>query len=87
MFNWLQHLFTVRALEREVADLHVLLSESHVQLSESRLRESQKDVKMNELQQVVAVKDEELRRVKDEFESFRKFHNAKPLVYPKNGVV
>ena len=73
MFNWLQHLFTARALERELSDLC---------MENAALK-----LEVEKLKQVIAVKDEELRRIKDEFESFKKFHNSKPLVYPKNGIV
>ena len=65
MFNWIQHLFTVRALEREFAD--------------ARLKIEKLQSELDEANRVIAVKNEELGRITQDFASFKKTHNSKPL--------
>lgn len=71
MFNWLQHLFTVRALERELAD--------------ARLKIEKLQSELDEANRVITVKEEELGRIKHDLDSFKKFHSSKPLNYPSLG--
>jgi hypothetical protein len=71
MFNWFQHLFTLRVIQRENSNLIKQVADL----------QSQIDINAK----VIAVKDEEIRRIKDEFEAFKKFHNSKPLNYPSSG--
>ena len=72
MFSWLQHLFTARALERDLSDACLKIEKLQSEL--------------NEANRVIAVKDEELGRIKHDFESFKKLHRSKPLNYPKLNV-
>jgi hypothetical protein len=50
MFNWIQHLFTVRALQRENSDL--------------MLKVTQLQSQIDELKNAVKIKDEELLSIK-----------------------
>ena len=49
MFNWIQHLFTVRALQRENSDL--------------TLKVTQLQSQIDELKNAVKIKDEEMRSI------------------------
>lgn len=55
MFNWVQHLFTARALQRENAELLAKINQLEAEIDENK--------------KVVAVKDEEIQRLKNRIES------------------
>ncbi|MEO7622343.1 MAG: hypothetical protein ABIS30_04695 [Gallionella sp.] len=58
MFNLLQHLFTARALQRENAELSAKIKDLEAQIAE--------------MNQVIAVKDEEITSLKNTIESHKK---------------
>lgn len=71
MFNMLQHLFTLRVIQRENSNLAKQVADLQAQI----------DIDAK----VIAVKEEEIRRIKEEFEAFKSFHNSKPINYPNSG--
>ena len=78
MFNWIQHLFTVRALERELSDLR---SENSAMKSDNAVMK----LEIKQLKKVITVKEKEIRRINDEFEAFKQFHSKKPIKSPTRG--
>lgn len=70
MFNWLQHLFTLRAFQRENAELT------------AKVR--QLELEVNEYKNVVAIKDEEIRGLKNDLSKLIESHKKPPLDFTKS---
>jgi cell division protein FtsB len=70
MFNWLQHLFTARALQQENAQLTDENKSLKVQVAKNK--------------RVIAVKDEEIQRLNDGLKKLIESQKTPPYDYSKS---
>jgi len=64
MFNWLQHLFTVRAISRENACLRAEVSQLEAKVNNL-------ESEIDEYKQIINVKDEEIRSLNNRLDSIK----------------